>query len=126
MVSRRQILIIDDDAPTSRVLRLILEVEGYSCEVAWTRDEAIDNVERALPSLVIMDYVMRGLDPKAFIARLRDCGFGGPILLCTGFDNLPPLPVDSILMKPFQPEELVRRVGALLGGFERLCADKSV
>jgi two-component system phosphate regulon response regulator PhoB len=110
-----KILIVDDDEPTSLVIRLSLEMEGYRTAVAPSREDALSQISEGVPDLVIMDFVMGGLDAGLFIGKAREYGFGGPIILCTGMDHQLTLPVSELLMKPFDPDFLVERVKALLG-----------
>lgn len=109
-----QILIVEDDEPLSRLLRVSLEVIGYSTFVAHSRDEALERMSNELPKLIVMDHLMRGIGPEVFISKARAQGFSGPILLCTGLDEHSGLDVDDTLMKPFEPAELEERIRQLL------------
>jgi DNA-binding response OmpR family regulator len=110
------VLIVDDDEPTSRVIRLSLEMEGYSAIPAFSREDALAQIENRAPDLVIMDYVMGGMPADVFVSKARAVGFTGKIILCTGLDHEFSLPVDEVLKKPFDPQALVERVNSLLAG----------
>jgi DNA-binding response OmpR family regulator len=109
-----RILIVEDDAPMSRLLRISLELEGHNPIVALSREEALEKMSDESPELVIMDYVMGGMDPEVFLSKTRAQGFVGRILLCSGLDGNYELDVDDILMKPFDPAQLTERVSELL------------
>ena len=105
---------MDDDAPTTRVVRLALELDGYALQSCSTREEAVEALTNAPPDLIIMDYRMGGLAPEAFIDTVHEAGFNGPILLCTGMDRDFGLDVDAVIRKPFDPDDLSATVRKLL------------
>src|SRR5688572_6892407 len=108
------VLVIDDDVATVRMMRLVLEAEGFAVETAASRAAALEHLHTLKPDVVIMDYLMGGLTPEAFIESARASGLMAPILLCTGMQNRNvQLAVDDILVKPFDIDELVERVRAL-------------
>jgi DNA-binding response OmpR family regulator len=113
------VLLVEDDAATARMMRLILEPEGYELRIASDRDDALAAVSARLPNAVIMDYYTSGTAPDSFITEIRQRGFTGPIVLCTALSDPPALAVDDVLLKPFDPDELPRRLAILLSGSER-------
>ena len=114
VAEKPRVLAIEDDPPTARIMRLILETEGFTLQVAGSRDEALIAIQDEAPDVVIMDYLMEGLSPSDFVRQLRDDGFVGPILLCTAFHEDVDLDVDGVLLKPFEPDELPKRLRELL------------
>ena len=114
MNEKTRILLIEDDEPSVRVMRLILEPEGYELDVSANRQEALTALGEQRPALVIMDYMMGGLAPSEFIDNARAIGFQGPILLCTAMHDDGGLQVDDVLFKPFDPDELSGKLSALL------------
>jgi CheY-like chemotaxis protein len=110
----RTVLLVDDDAPTRRVISLILRQAGYGLTEALSREDALIALEDALPAVVLMDYMMPGLEPRQFINEVRARGFGGPIVLCTALSSPPDLPVDGVLLKPFDPDDLLAKLEELL------------
>jgi two-component system chemotaxis sensor kinase CheA len=119
MNENKSVLVIDDDIPTLRMMRLLLETEGYSFQAAPDREQALLLLKGHLPSVVIMDYVMEGLAPSDFIHEAKAMGFSGPFLLCTAVHGDIDLDVDDVLFKPFDPDELPRKLSRLLGFSER-------
>ena len=81
---------------------------------------ALAAVERAVPDLLVLDVAMPGLDGLAVCRRLRAKGLAFPILLLTARDALADRVAgldsgaDDYLVKPFEPDELLARVRALL------------
>jgi len=110
----RTVLLVDDDAPTRRVISLIVRQAGYELNEAVSREDALEALDRSLPAVVIMDYRMPGLAPEDFIDQIRARGFDGPLILCTAMSKAPNLPVDGVLLKPFDPDDLLAKLEELL------------
>ena len=95
-------------------MSLIVRHGGYELAEAFSREDALVALEESLPAVVIMDYMMPGLEPSAFIDQIRARGFSGPIILCTALSSPPELPVDGVLLKPFDPDDLLAKLAELL------------
>jgi CheY-like chemotaxis protein len=108
------IFLVDDDEPTSRLIKLTLSLEGCTVSTFRTPDEALAAAKRGLPDLVISDYLMPGLDVGSFVELLRGEGFRGAIVVCTAFDGAIDLPGTTIFRKPFDPDQLASTVISLL------------
>ena len=113
-VKTTRILVMEDDEPTQRYLRLALLPEGYDVILAKTQDQALTTVRQGEIDLMIMDYRVNGVEPSVFLDQVRSLGFTGGVLLCTAMRGEFELKVDDILFKPFDPNELVERVSLLL------------
>jgi two-component system response regulator ArlR len=113
-----KILIVEDDAQITRVLRLELEHEGYTVETA---SDGLAGLEKALkePDLVILDVMLPKMDGLEMCARVR-AKSRVPIIMLTAKDRIPDrvsgldLGADDYLTKPFSIEELLARVRARL------------
>ena len=123
---RRQlstIMVVDDDAGTRLVLRMILEREGHRVVDAPHGAAALDLISRdALPDVVTTDLMMPILNGEELILRLRTepSTASIPILIVSG--NLGAAEalhssglVEGVVHKPIQPAELVRCVRAAAG-----------
>jgi len=113
------ILVVDDDARIRDLLRRFLHRNGYLCSVARDAGQAGRLLESLAFDLLIVDVMMPGEDGLALTRRLR-AGQAVPVLLLTArgeaADRIAGLEAgaDDYLPKPFEPRELLLRVGAIL------------
>ena len=115
----QRILVVEDDVDTARVVRAYLERDGFEVEVA--RD-GVTGLELALqhpPDLVVLDWMLPGLDGLSFLRTLRR-GEALPVIMLTARteegDRIAGLEAgaDDYVAKPFSPRELSARVRAVL------------
>src|SRR5881396_2610352 len=69
--SHAEILVVDDDALSRRVLAQLLTTAGYKCRVCKNGSEALEIVHAAPPSLLLLDFDMPGLNGAEVLRRLR-------------------------------------------------------
>ena len=121
-----KILIVDDDPDFVEATRIVLESVGHEIVAAADSDEGLRKVREEKPQLVILDIIMDtildGLHMSQQMAshpEHRDI----PILMVTSIANrdyaalLPTdedIKIDDFVAKPIPPEDLLRRVSALL------------
>ncbi|MDX2100085.1 MAG: response regulator [Leptolyngbyaceae cyanobacterium bins.59] len=115
-----RILIVEDDEFTNRVLTDILAGQNYAIESARDGRTGWDLVKTFTYDLILLDVVLPGLDGISFCRQLRSDGQQVPVLLLTGRDSSHDKAIgldagaDDYVVKPFDPEELVARIRALL------------
>ena len=111
------ILVADDDEHTVELVALYLRRAGYRVETACDGDETLRKVKEAQPALIVLDIMMPGPDGFQICRKLRG---RMPILLLTArvsdIDRIAGLRLgaDDYVTKPFNPDELVARVEAVL------------
>jgi two-component system response regulator MprA len=114
-----RVLVVEDDAEIADVLRRSLRQEGYEVKTSADGVEALDVATGFVPDLVVLDLGLPRLDGVEVCRRLRAEG-DVPILMLTaraetedrvsGLDS----GADDYLVKPFERQELLARIRALL------------
>ena len=113
------ILAVDDDTRILDLLRRGLTYEGYTVDVVEDGAAALTVARDHPPDLVVLDWMLPGLDGLEVCRRLR-AGGDVPILLLTARGGVPDKVTgldsgaDDYLVKPFSFDELLARVRALL------------
>ena len=69
--SRPEILVVDDDGMSRRVLAQLLNAAGYNCRVSKDGSEALDTIHERPPSLLLLDFDMPGPNGAEVLRRLR-------------------------------------------------------
>ena len=120
---RNRILVVEDDEASARVLRAILESSGYEVHVECSGRAAVGYAAETPVRLVILDLQLPDLHGFEVCRQLRQFtnSWALPILMFTGMDK----PVDQLrgfafgadayLMKPCDPDEILRTVSTLIG-----------
>lgn len=112
------ILIVEDDAELSDVVRLLLEDVGHHVMPAATFDEALGVLMRGPPQVVLADWNVPGGGAVELRAELESRGLGNvPVIAMTGMSIEPERLVEfaAVLPKPFPANELVGLIADLLG-----------
>jgi two-component system response regulator MprA len=116
---KEKILIIEDDEAILKVLQRVLSYEGYEVFKAINGQQGLNSARENRPDLVILDVMLPGMDGLEVCRRLR-LGGSLPILMLTAKDTIQDrvtgldAGADDYLVKPFEVEELLARLRALL------------
>lgn len=117
-----RILIVDDEPEIVTLIGYHLGNAGYQISAAGTGARAIEKVTRETPALIVLDVMLPDMSGVEVLAVLRGTPSAArvPVLMVTALrqdaDRIRGLSVgaDDYLTKPFNPEELVLRVKAIL------------
>lgn len=115
-----QILVVEDDKSTARLMRTVLTHEGYEVFQASNGEEALMLMDKQHVDLIVLDVMMPVMDGYEFTDELRNCGDNTPILMVTA-KQLPEdkckgflVGTDDYMVKPINEDELLLRIKALL------------
>lgn len=110
------ILIIDDDTGLRETLRSLLELEGYTVAMASDGLDALRQLDRVMPSAILLDVRMPRMDGYEFLEELRRLGRRDefPIIVLTA-DTLAQarmarVGVEGFLAKPFDIDDLLDKI----------------
>ena len=123
MEKESRILVVDDDKNICELIRLYLQKEGYTVEIANDGLAALEKFSQNPPAAVILDIMLPKIDGIEVLKRMRKAG-NIPVIMLTAkgeiFDKVLGLELgaDDYMVKPFEPKELVARLKAVLRRFE--------
>ena len=114
-----QILVAEDEISLANALKRILEQKGYYVDLVHDGASALDYAQGMAYQLIILDVMLPELDGFSVVREMRNTGIHTPVLMLTArtatSDKVTGLNsgADDYMTKPFDPEELLARVGAL-------------
>ncbi|MBQ9608436.1 MAG: response regulator transcription factor [Lachnospiraceae bacterium] len=118
-MDKQRILIVDDDENIAELISLYLTKECFSTEVAYNGKEALELVKTFKPNLVLLDIMLPDIDGYEVCTEIRKT-MQIPIIMLSAkgevFDKVLGLKLgaDDYMIKPFDSNELVARVKAVL------------
>jgi DNA-binding response OmpR family regulator len=115
----RNILVVEDDRNISELIQMYLVKEGVEVRIAGDGGKAIEEFERQVPDLILLDIMLPVMDGWAVCAKIRETS-KVPIIMLTAksevFDRIQGLEMgaDDYIVKPFEMKELLARINAVL------------
>lgn len=115
-------MIVDDEVHLARILQFTLEHAGYEVVTAFDGKEALDELEREVPDLVILDLMLPVVDGYKVcnIMKSGDTYKHIPVIILSARDFSreeldEPLNADLLMEKPFNTEQLLNEISRLTG-----------
>jgi DNA-binding response OmpR family regulator len=114
------ILVVDDDQFANALVQFVLSKEGYEVETTGNPRGAMQMIQKREPDLLIVDIMMPYQNGFEFAKKLRDDGYEIPFIFMTAQDAIDQklqgfnMGADDYICKPFNHQELVARVSALM------------
>ncbi|MDE6761333.1 MAG: response regulator transcription factor [Lachnospiraceae bacterium] len=118
-MDKKKILIVDDDENIAELISLYLVKECFDTEIAANGEEALEKFKTYQPQLVLLDIMLPGMDGYDVCREIRK-NSDVPIIMLSAkgevFDKVLGLKIgaDDYMVKPFDSNELVARVQAIL------------
>ena len=133
MMSRQSVLVVEDEEDIMEVIRFNLEKEGYEVHQALSGEKALQVIENNLPSLVLLDLMLPGINGLDLcrIFKQNDRTKAIPVIMLTAksedADIVAGLEMgaEDYITKPFSPRVLLARVRTVLRRRETRVKDDS-
>ncbi|HHS97220.1 MAG TPA: response regulator [Chloroflexi bacterium] len=114
------VLIVDDDHGMVRLLRTLFELEGFQVATVSSFEDVLPACRKVRPDVILMDLRLRGQETLPLLKQIRrEDGLARiPVVMTSGMDcrqRCLDAGADLFLLKPFLPDELMRRIREIIG-----------
>jgi CheY-like chemotaxis protein len=113
-----RILLVDDDPSLRSLIRILLSSSGYEVVTAVNGEDALDRLDEAEFSLILLDLEMPVMNGREFFEQLRARGDETPVVIVSAYGAdaaRRELGAQAALNKPFDPHRAVLLVKDILG-----------
>ncbi len=123
------ILIVDDERQLTQALAAILKQNKYAVDCAYNGVDGLDNALSGIYDLIILDVMMPKMDGLTMLKHLRNNKVDVPVLMLSAKSEISDkidglnLGADDYITKPFNTDELLARIRALLRRKEKFTGD---
>ncbi|WP_027086898.1 response regulator transcription factor [Cohnella panacarvi] len=124
-MTKRKVLIVEDDQAIAELERDYLEVHGYEVTLRADGRQALEEALEQAYDLIILDVMLPGMDGFDILRKVRETKFIPVLMVSARKEDIDKirglgLGADDYVTKPFSPSELVARVKAHLERYDRL------
>jgi DNA-binding response OmpR family regulator len=115
----KPIMIVEDEPAISRVLAAYIRKAGFDCVIFADGHSALEQFDTIQPSLILLDVMLPGINGWEVLRTVRHKN-SCPVIMLTARGNISDRLMglndgaDDYIMKPFEPEEVVARIQAVL------------
>lgn len=126
---KNYILIVEDDNDINRMLKELLEGQGYETAQAFSGTEALLYLEKRVPDGVILDLMLPGMDGEELLKHIKEKNPNTAVVVSSAKEDvqvriaLLKAGADDYIVKPFDTQELLARLEAVL---RRLGREKQI
>jgi DNA-binding response OmpR family regulator len=114
----KTILVVDDEPDVRDTVKMILEKRGYRVITAVDGDDCLNRLHEANPDLILLDIMMPGTPVKNVVEQIKNSkiAFLSVVRISEAekCDLLKQKNIVDFIQKPFDVDELIRRIGAIL------------
>jgi CheY-like chemotaxis protein len=119
----RKIMVVDDEENVLTLVKAVLDQEGFNVMAVISGQECLKKLKDAKPELILMDMMMPGMSGRETVEKIRADPKNKSIKIIfvtvarfseVGKETLGKLKVSDYITKPFDNEDLVKRVKAAL------------
>jgi DNA-binding response OmpR family regulator len=115
-----KILVVEDGMKVARFLTKVLHEEGFVTDICTRGQDAIRQITKSIYDLVVLDWMLPDLDGLSVCREIRRAGTWTPVMMLTARNEVHERVLglesgaDDYMAKPFEVEEFVARVHALI------------
>lgn len=116
--NRRCVLVVDDNPKVLRFIEIDLKLRGFDVITATSGHEALEIIKSKKPVIMLLDVVMPGMDGFEVLKKVRTFSRLPVIAFSASPGNRNDslrFGADDFMNKPFRPEDMVKKIQALLG-----------